>query len=178
MIWRNLLLLVIFQRENDNTIVKNVTDPINTKQERYLVWRFDIHVHSTKVSMHNVSTVKVVTNRRDLRQKHHYVLLLTLSSKNVLFERAIRTVGTRDLTNRWSRVMIFPMVTRRNSEKMQLLFRLSDNWLGCFTVHAHINFGGYTYWKTSLSRNRHNVEYINLCFGFQNCRRRSGLPLW
>ena len=111
-------------------------------RESYLMWRFDIHVYSTKVSMHNVFTVKVVTNRRDLRQKHHYVLLLTLSSKNVLFESAIRTVGTRDLTNRWSGVMIFPMVTWRKSEKIRLLLCLSDNWLGCFTVHAHINFGG------------------------------------
>ena len=87
-------MLVIFRRGNDNTIVRNVTDAINMKPKHYLVWRFDIHVYRTKVSMHNVSAVKVVTNRRDLRQKHHYVLLLTLSSKNVLFESAIRTVGT------------------------------------------------------------------------------------
>ena len=93
-------MLVIFRRENDNTLAKNVTDPINIKPEGYLVWRFDIYVYSTKVSMHNVFNVKVVTNRRDLRQKHHYVLLLTLSSKNVLFKSAIRTAGTRDLTNR------------------------------------------------------------------------------
>ena len=87
-------MLVIFRRENDNIFVRNVTDPINIKPERYLVWRFDIHVYSTKLSMHNVFTVKVVTTRCDLRQKHHYVLFLTLSSKNVLFESVIRTVGT------------------------------------------------------------------------------------
>ena len=115
-------MMVIFRRGNDNTFVRNVTDPINIKPKRYLVWRFDIHVFSTKVSMHNVSTVKVVTNRRDLRQKHHYVLLLTLSSKNVIFESAIHTVGTWDLTKRWSRVMIFPIVTRRNSEKNPTAF--------------------------------------------------------
>ena len=92
----------------------NMTDPIKIKSEHYLVWRFDIHVYSPKVSMHNVFTVKVVTRQRDLRQKHYYVLLLTLSSKNVLFESAMRKVGTWDLTNRRSRVMIFPNVTRRN----------------------------------------------------------------
>ena len=141
-LWVISCMLVIFRRGNDNTFVRNVTDPINMKPKHYLVWRFDIHVYSTKVSMHNVSAVKVVTNRRDLRQKHHYVLLLTLSSKNVLFESAIRTVGTWDLTKRWTRVMIFPIVTRRNSEKIRLLLRLSDNWLGCYTMHANINFGG------------------------------------
>ena len=87
-------MLVIFRKGNDNTFVRNVTDAINIEPERYLVWRFHIHACSTKVSMHNVFTVKVVTNRRDLRQKRHYVLLLTLSSKDVLFESAIRTVGT------------------------------------------------------------------------------------
>ena len=87
-------MLVIFRRGNDNTFVRNVTNPINIEPEHYLVWRFYIHACSMKVSMHDVFTVKVVTNRRDLRQKRHYVLLLTLSSKNVLFESAIRTVGT------------------------------------------------------------------------------------
>ena len=110
-------ILVIFWRVNDNIFLKSLTDPINIKPERYLVWRFHVHACSTKVSMHNVFIVKVVTSRSDLRQKHHYMLLLTLSSKNVIFESAIRTVGTRDLTNRWTRVMIFPIVTRRNSDK-------------------------------------------------------------
>ena len=100
-------ILVIFWLVNDNTFLKNLTDPIDIKAERYLVWRFHIDAYSSKVSVHNVFTVKVVTNRRDLRQKHHDVLPLTLSSKNVLFETAISIVKTRDLTNRWSRVIIF-----------------------------------------------------------------------
>ena len=37
-------MLFIFRRKNDNALERNATDPINIKPERYLVWRFDIHV--------------------------------------------------------------------------------------------------------------------------------------
>ena len=139
--WWSKEILVIFWRVNDNIFFFNIDDSINIKPERYLVWRFDIHEYSTKVSVQNVFTVKVVTNRRDLRQKRHYVLLLTLSSKNVIFESAIRTVGTRDLTNRWSRFMIFRWWLGEIRKKIRVILGFSENWLGFFSVHAH-NFSG------------------------------------